>query len=270
MALVLFLVGLVSLLIFVAKDAAVMVKENITLSVILEDGISNQYKNRIENFLKESQFTKSISYISKDDALKDHIKSLGEDPRKFLGYNPLLASIEVNLKAVYANPDSVKMIESRLASFDYIDRIAYQKDMVNLVNDNVQKASMVLLGITVILLLVSMTLINNTVKLSVYANRFLINTMKLVGATSWFIRKPYVIKGMINGLLSGCIALIILAGVVFYVQYEFGITGFALNPVSTLYVAAIVLLSGMALTACSSYLAVGRYLRISSNDMYLV
>ena len=145
MALVLFLVGLVSTLLFLAHDAAVYVKENITLSVILEDGINTQYEKRIENFLKTSPYTKSVSYISKEDALKDHIQSLGENPEKFLGYNPLQASLEVNLKAEYANNDSVKMIESKLAAFEYIDKVAYQKDMVSLVNDNVKKISMVLL-----------------------------------------------------------------------------------------------------------------------------
>ena len=154
MALVLFLVGLVSTLLFLAHDAAVYVKENITLSVILEDGINTQYEKRIENFLKTSPYTKSVSYISKEDALKDHIQSLGENPEKFLGYNPLQASLEVNLKAEYANNDSVKMIESKLAAFEYIDKVAYQKDMVSLVNDNVKKISMVLLGLAVVLLLV--------------------------------------------------------------------------------------------------------------------
>jgi len=270
MALVLFLVGLVSTLLFLAHDAAVYVKENITLSVILEDGINTHYEKRIENFLKTSPYTKSVSYISKEDALKDHIQSLGENPEKFLGYNPLQASLEVNLKAEYANNDSVKMIESKLAAFEYIDKVAYQKDMVSLVNDNVKKISMVLLGLAVVLLLVSMTLINNTIKLSVYSNRFIINTMKLVGATSWFIRKPYVRSGIINGCIAAFLSVIMLGMLVLYVQYEFGLTGMLLQPMSVFYVIFIVFVSGILLTAASSYMSVGKYLKKSTNDLYLV
>ena len=270
MALVLFLVGLVSTLLFLAHDAAVYVKENITLSVILEDGINTQYEKRIENFLKTSPYTKSVSYISKEDALKDHIQSLGENPEKFLGYNPLQASLEVNLKAEYANNDSVKMIESKLAAFEYIDKVAYQKDMVSLVNDNVKKISMVLLGLAVVLLLVSMTLINNTIKLSVYSNRFIINTMKLVGATSWFIRKPYVRSGIINGCIAAFLSVVMLGMLVLYVQYEFGLTGMLLQPMSVFYVVFIVFVSGILLTAASSYMSVGKYLKKSTNDLYLI
>ena len=201
--------------------------------------------------------------------MKDHIASLGEDPQDFLGYNPLKASLEVKLKANYANTDSVAVIESKLGAFEYIDRIAYQKDMVSLVNENVRKVSLVLLGLAVVLLIVSIALINNTVRLSVYSNRFLINTMKLVGATHSFIRKPYIVKGMLNGLIAALIALVLLAGMIYYILYEFGMQATALNPVSALFVALIVIVTGIILTAVSSYFAVGRYLKMNTNDMYL-
>ena len=269
MSLVLFLVGLVSLLLFVARDMSVFVKENINLSIVLNDEIDQSYTKRIEKYLKSSAFTKSVDYVSKEDALKDHIASLGEDPQDFLGYNPLKASLEVKLKANYANTDSVAVIESKLGAFEYIDRIAYQKDMVSLVNENVRKVSLVLLGLAVVLLIVSIALINNTVRLSVYSNRFLINTMKLVGATHSFIRKPYIVKGMLNGLIAALIALVLLAGMIYYILYEFGMQAAALNPVSALFVALIVIVTGIILTAVSSYFAVGRYLKMNTNDMYL-
>lgn len=269
MSLVLFLVGLVSLLLFVARDMSVFVKENINLSIVLNDEIDQSYTKRIEKYLKNSAFTKSVDYVSKEDALKDHIASLGEDPQDFLGYNPLKASLEVKLKANYANTDSVAVIESKLGAFEYIDRIAYQKDMVSLVNENVRKVSLVLLGLAVVLLIVSIALINNTVRLSVYSNRFLINTMKLVGATHSFIRKPYIVKGMLNGLIAALIALVLLAGMIYYILYEFGMQATALNPVSALFVALIVIVTGIILTAVSSYFAVGRYLKMNTNDMYL-
>ena len=268
MSLVLFLVGLICLLLFVARDVSVYVKENINLSIVLDDEISNSYKQRIEKYLTSASFAKSITYVSKEDALKDHIESLGEDPKDFLGYNPLKASIEVKLKAGYATPDSVAVIEAKLNTFEHIDRIAYQKDIVSLVNENVKKASLVLLGLAIVLLIVSVALINNTVRLGVYSNRFLINTMKLVGATNWFIRKPYLLSGMLNGLFASLISLLMLAGMVYYIMIEFGLTGLALNPLTIILVSLIVIVSGVVLTTVSSYFAVGRYLKMKTHDMY--
>ncbi len=270
MSLVLFLVGLISLLLFVARDLSIYVKENINLSIVLDDEISNSYKQRIEKYLMDSPFTRSVVYVSKEDALKDHIASLGDDPKDFLGYNPLKASIEVKLKASYANNDSVSKIEKKLSTFEHIDRIAYQKDLVGLVNDNVRKASLVLLGLAVVLLIVSVALINNTVRLGIYSNRFLINTMKLVGATNWFIRKPYIKNSILNGLLAAIISLFMLYGMVYYILTEFGLSGFSLNPVTMLIVSMVVILSGIILTALSSYLAVGKYLKMNTNDIYML
>jgi len=268
MSLVLFLVGLVSLLMFVARDMSVFVKENINLSIVLDDEIDQSYTKRIEKYLTTSSFAKSVDYVSKEDALKDHIASLGEDPQDFLGYNPLKASLEVKLKANYANTDSVAVIESKLKAFEHINRIAYQKDMVSLVNENVRKVSLVLLGLAIVLLIVSIALINNTVRLAVYSNRFLINTMKLVGATHWFIRKPYIIQGLLNGFVAALISLAMLAGMVYYILYEFGMTAAALNPVSAVLVSLIVIVAGVVLTSLSSYFAVGRYLKMNTHDMY--
>jgi cell division transport system permease protein len=268
MSLVLFLVGLVFLLLFVARDMSTYVKENINLSIVLDDASKKSDVQRIEKYLNATAFAKSVQFISKEDALKDHIASLGEDPQNFLGYNPLLASVEVKLKAEYANPDSVSMIEAKLKNFEHINRIVYQKDMVSLVNDNVKKLSFILLGLAAILLIVSVALINNTIRLSLYSNRFLINTMKLVGATSWFIRRPYMGSSMVNGLFASVIALLLLTGVVFFVHYEFGMPGAMIQTSTALIVSAIVVLLGVSLSAISSYMAVGRYLKMNTNDMY--
>lgn len=270
MSLVLFLVGLISMLLFVAHDLGVQVKENINLSVILEDDISDDYRARIQKYIEKAPFSKSVMYVSKEAALEEHIRAMGEDPQEFLGYNPLRASLEVKLKADYAISDSVDMIETKLKAFDDISRVSYQREMVNMVNENINKISLLLLGLAIVLLIVSMALINNTVRLSIYANRFLINTMKLVGATSWFVRKPYIIKGVINGLMASIIALIMLAVMVFYILRSFGMTVYVIHPLTALSVSAIVIVLGIILTALSSYSAVGRYLRMNRNDMYFV
>ncbi|MDO9633758.1 MAG: permease-like cell division protein FtsX [Paludibacter sp.] len=270
MALVLFLIGLVSLLLFVARDVSTQIKENISLSVVLNENISATNTQRIENYLDKSKYVKSVAFISKEEALKEHIQTMGDDPEKFLGYNPLMASFEIKLHAVYANNDSVEIIESKLKVFEGINRIAYQKDIVNLVNDNITKISFVLLVVTTILLLISITLMNNTIRVSIYSNRFLINTMKLVGATPWFIRKPYVIKGMINGFLASLIAIGLLAVLIAYINNNTGLNLFTLQTTTLFEVSAIVIVLGIVLTALSSYFAVGRYLRMQTNDMYFV
>jgi cell division transport system permease protein len=256
MSLVLFLVGLVFLLLFVARDMSTYVKENINLSVILDDQTGKQDEQRIEKYLSNSPFAKTVEYISKSDALKDHISSLGENPQDFLGYNPLKASIEVKLHEAYANNDSVSKLQTKLKTFEHINRVVYQKDIVSLVNDNVKKISIILFGIAAILLLVSIALINNTIRLSLYSNRFLINTMKLVGATPWFIRKPYLKNSMMNGLIASIISIFLMIGVISFVRYEFGLDVNILYSFSFLSVSAIVLLSGIVLTATSTYLAV--------------
>jgi len=270
MSLVLFLVGLVFMLLFVARDMSTYVKENINLSVILDDKTTQPEEKRIEAYLTNSPYARSHEYISKDAALKDHISSLGENPQEFLGYNPLKASIEVKLHAQYANNDSVRMIESKLKAFENVNSIVYQKEMVGLVNDNVKKVSLVLLGLAAVLLFVSIALINNTIRLSLYSNRFLINTMKLVGATPWFIRRPYLIRSMLNGLIAAVLSILLLIGVVFFVQYQFGIPDMMIQAMNLISVSVIVLLLGLLLTAISSYFSVGRYLRMNSNDMHFI
>ncbi len=268
MSLVLFLIGMVSLLLFIARDMGKQIKENINLSLVINDEASSAGIKRIEQYLLNSSYVKSVNFISKEDALKEHIETMGDNPAKFLGYNPLMASLEVKLHAEYANVDSVAVIETKLKQFDIINRIAYQKDMVSLVNENITRISVMLLGIATILLLISIALINNTIRVSIYANRFLINTMKLVGATPWFIRKPYIKNGIINGLLAALLSLGLLSMLVFYIFQETDINLFTLQTMTLLQVSLIVLVVGVLLTALSSYLAVGRYLRMQTNDMY--
>jgi cell division transport system permease protein len=270
MSLVLFLIGLVFLLLFMARDMSTYVRENINLSLILDDQTGKLDEQRIEKYLTNSPYAKSIEYISKPEALKDHISSLGDNPQEFLGYNPLKASIEVKLREAYANNDSVNIIQTKLKTFGHIMRVVYQKDMVSMLNNNVKKVSLILLGLAAVLLFVSIILINNTIRITLYSNRFLINTMTLVGATPWFIRKPYIVSSIINGLISAGLSLLLLASVVYFVQYEFGISDLVARSFSFIFVAVIVILSGTLLSAISSYFAVGKYLRMETNDMFVI
>lgn len=269
-SLVLFLIGLTCMLLLGAHDMSKHVKENIKLSILLDDKIEEDYVKRIERYLLASPYAKSVEYVSKDDALKELIETLGEDPQEFLGYNPLLASLEVNLNAAYANSDSVAMIESKLKTFENINRVVYQRDVFNLVNDNVRKISFILLGIALILLFISIALINNTIRLAIYSNRFLINTMKLVGATSWFIRKPYMRRSMFNGLTAAILAIICLGGLFYYIQNKFGFEELNISLQTAAIVCSIIILTGILITGISSYRSVGRYVKMDTNEMYFV
>ena len=269
-SLVLFLIGLMCMLMLVARDMTTHLKENIKLSIILDDKIEADYVKRIERYLMASPYAKSVKYVSKEDALKEMIETLGEDPQGFLGYNPLLASLDVNLNAAYANSDSVSMIETKLKTFENINRVAYQRDVVNLVNDNVRKVSLILLGIAAILLFISIALINNTIRLAIYSNRFLISTMKLVGATSWFIRKPYVKRSIFNGFIAAILAIAYLAVLLYYVQNNIGFEELKISTQTVAIVSGVMLLTGIVITGLSSYFSVGRYVKMSTNDMYFI
>lgn len=271
MALVLFLIGMLALTLFLTRDMTNYVKENLNMTVVLNDEANEQQTQKIENFLKKSKFAKSVEYISKEQALKEHVEYLGEDPQAFLGFNPLFALFEVKLNADYANTDSVAMIEKSLKRFESsIDEVGYQKDVIAEVNDNIKKITIILLGLTAILLLISFVLINNTVRLRVYSNRFIINTMKLVGAKGWFIRKPYIKQSVLNGIVAAIIALVMLAALVVYFKYNFDLDTQLIKHETMLIVAGVVLVSGILLTAISSYFAVGRYIRMRTDDIYYV
>ena len=268
MSMVLFLVGLLALILFLTRDMSRELRENLTLSVVIKDEATAQQISGIKEFIEKSPFAKSAQYITKEQALKDHVDALGEDPAEFLGWNPLFASLEVKLNASYAHPDSVAKIEQQLSRYENIHKVVYQRDMIAMVNENIRKISYILVGLTSILMLISFALINNTVRLRTYSNRFIINTMKLVGAKSWFIRKPYIKQSIFSGVIAAVLAMLLLSGLVFYMKYKFGLETVFITKETALVIAGIVLISGIILTAISSYFAVGKYIRMCTDDMY--
>lgn len=268
MSMVLFLVGLLALILFLTRDMSRELRENLTLSVVIKDEATAQQISGIKKFIEKSPFAKSAQYITKEQALKDHVDALGEDPAEFLGWNPLFASLEVKLNASYAHPDSVAKIEQQLSRYENIHKVVYQRDMIAMVNENIRKISYILVGLTSILMLISFALINNTVRLRTYSNRFIINTMKLVGAKSWFIRKPYIKQSIFSGVIAAVLAMLLLSGLVFYMKYKFGLETVFITKETALVIAGIVLISGIILTAISSYFAVGKYIRMCTDDMY--
>lgn len=270
-SLVLFVLGLIAFIGVFANELSVFVKENIGFTVVLKDEIKSSEITKMERVIRRSPYSKSFQYISKENALKELTQELGENPEEFLGFNPLQASIEVKLHAEYANNDSIAQIEKSIRSLSgNIREFNYRKDIVEIINNNMKKMSFLLLGLAAILLAISFTLINNTVRLGIYAKRFLIHTMKLVGATSGFIRRPFVFSHVTSGIIASVIAIGMLTGLLYLIGQEY--PGFykIVTIELLLIVYGIILSLGILITMVASYFATNRYLRMKADDMYLV
>ena len=267
-SLVLFLLGLVGLLLLNAKRLSIHVKENIGFSVILKNDAKEVDVIRLQKNLDAKKYVKSTKYISREEAARETAEELGEDFIEFLGYNPLPASIDVKFYADYANPDSIATIEKELQRFEEVDEIMYHESLIHLVNENVRKISLIILAFSGLLFFIAAALINNTIRLSVYARRFLINTMQLVGATHSFIRKPFLFRSAEHGVYASVIAILLLIGVVFLIQKEFMevISFHDIDILSILFL--IVILLGIVLNWISTYFAINKYLRMRSDDLY--
>ena len=267
-SLVLFLLGLMGLLLLNSQRLSDYVKENIGFSVILKDNIKEVDIIRLQKELDATTYVKSTEYIPKERAAKEFSEELGEDFVGFLDYNPLLASIEVKLYAQYANPDSIAVIEGSFQDFPQVKEVYYQKNLVNLINDNVQQISLYIFAFSLLLLFIAVVLINNTIRLSVYSKRFIINTMQLVGATNSFIRRPFIYKSVLQGVLGAAIAILLLLGIIDLAQQELsGVISFKeyeLLGILFLLVVAV----GVVLTCLSAYFAVNKYLRMKADELY--
>lgn len=265
---VLFMLGLLGLLLLQADKLSKHVKENISLSVIINEDVKESSILEFQKKLDISPYVRYTEYIPKEKAAADLKEQLGEDFISFLGYNPLLPSIDVHLKAVYANNDSIRKIEQSLLQDEGVREVFYQKSLVELVNANTRKLSYLLTGFSILLLFIAIALINNTIRLSVYAKRFLLRTMQLVGATQGFIRKPFVTQGILQGLIGGITANLLLTLVLFWAQRQIPELN-ALHDLRTfLSLLALVLMMGIVLTWISTYLAVRKYLKIRTDELY--
>lgn len=267
-SLVLYLLGLLLAVLFMTYQVSNEVRENVGLSIVLNDSIENEELKRLQDMLNVAVFTKEVNYVSKEQALQEHITALGEDPVAFLGYNPLSASIELKLKADYAVSDSVQWIESKLKPFQSIKQVVYHKDLIDLLDQNVQLILGLLLLLVALLLAVSIILINNTIQLMVYSKRFLINTMKLVGATGRVIKAPFLRKNALVGVCASILAMALLVATAYYCHYSMGIMLLPKEPVMLTLLGAMILLCGLLISVGASYVAVGRYVRMKTDDLY--
>jgi cell division transport system permease protein len=267
-SLLLILLGSVGLLLLNTKRISDYVRENIIFKVILKDNIREVDIFQIQKALDAKKYVKETVYIPKEKAALELQEELGEDFIEHIGHNPLLPSIEVKFLASYANNDSIKIIEEDLREFEEINEVYYQKNLIHTVNENVRKITFLVLIFSSFLLLIAITLINNTIRLSIYSKRFIIRTMQLVGATAAYIRKPFLYRSVIQGILGALIAIAVLIGFVYFLQDEMsGII--RLNDIKTLAILfGIVMLMGIFVNWISTFAAVTKFIRIKTDKLY--
>lgn len=265
---VLFLIGLECVLLLSTQTFIRNVKQSTAVDIVLKQNTDTATVSRLRKVLDVAPYCLDYRYISSEEALQEHITTLGEDPVKFLGYNPLLASFEVHMRENYANPDSLAVIEKRLESLPYVEQVVYQEDLFSVLNRHIQELSWWLLAVAGLLLLISLVLIGNTIRLQIYSQRFMINTMRLVGAKASMIKAPIVRRSMGIGFLAGLLALVGIAAAIWYVNHRMGILLFPLTWQNMAFVCAVVMLAGLLITFFASLFATGRYIRMRTDVMY--
>lgn len=269
-SLVLLLLGTVTLVVLSAKSLSDHIRENLELSLLLNDNVTEGEVNNIINYAQGKPYAKEVVYISKEDILAEQTASMGIDPTEFLGYNPYTASIEVKLRADYANTDSIIPIKSQLMRYTQIREITYPSELMDNVNDNIRKISAVLLALALALSLISFALINNTIKLTIYSQRFLLHTMKLVGASWGFIRRPFLMRNMSIGIVSGLLANgLIIGGIFLLLRYEPQMSHLFTLPTMAI-VGGSVMLFGLIITILCAYVSINRFLKMKAGDLYYI
>lgn len=267
-ALVLFLLSILGLMIINARELSDYFRESLSFSIILDEDVKEADIRMLKKDLDAKEFIKATEYISKDDAAAKLREELGEDFLSFLGYNPLSPTIDVFLHAGYANPDSIVKIEKYLLEFPVVSEVYYQESVLHLINDNIRKIGLFLGILSLFLFLISVTIINNTVRLSVYSRRFIIRTMQLVGATRSFVRKPFLVRSAFHGLLAALLALLLLMGLLYMVEREF-FSQFTLENIGLFFLLMVfIIITGVVINVVSTFFAVNRYLNISEDKLY--
>ncbi|MCD8284717.1 MAG: permease-like cell division protein FtsX [Prevotellaceae bacterium] len=265
---VLILLGLTILCGLTARHMSESVRQSLTVTVLFADEATDSTAKAFQKALRKQAWTKTVTYISKEQALKEQSEAMGTDPTEFLGMNPFNPSLELNLQAQYACTDSLLWISKVLRENPQVSDVVYQKDIVERLNSNLHKISYVLLGVAVVLMLITLVLINNTVRLSVYSRRFVIHTMKLVGASWGFIRRPFMARAFWIGLSSGILAdAALLAGLRLLWEYDRTMTEYV--PLENILITgASVMVCGLLLTLICTFVSVGHFLGMRESELY--
>lgn len=267
-SLVIFMLGIFGLVLINTQRLTNYVKENIGFTVMLNEDVKEIDVLQLQKTLDASEWVKSTQYVSREEAASILQQDLGEDFISFLGFNPLSSSIDINLNATHTTSDQISSIERELKEHALIKDIVFQKDLVEAINQNVQKISLLLFGFCALLFIIAIALINNTIRLSVYSKRFLIRTMKLVGATHGFIRKPFLYNGLTQGMFGALISILLLMIALFGVQKEMPEL-LVLQDLPTVgVIMGTMFIIGILMSLLATNMAVGKYLRMNEDDLY--
>lgn len=266
--LVLFLLGALGLFVINSKKLADNFKEEIAVTVFFKNEATDSTLTAFSNELKTAKFVKKAVYVSKEQAAKNHSEVVGEDFISFLGVNPLQNSFDVYLKADYVVRDSIDRIEDRLRKNEMIGDVVYDKQIVKLVNENIQKISLWMLIVSGVFALVSVLIINSSMRLSIYSKRFIIKTMQMVGATKAFIRKPFIWTSVKLGMIGGVLAVIALISLLFWIDNANPGLGVLDEPIATGIILLAVFGLGVLITFVSTFFATQRFLNLRTDDLY--
>lgn len=267
-ALVLFLLGMLGLLVLNTKKMADHFKEQITISVFLKETAKEVEIDQLQKSLSMAEYTKAAIYVSKEEAAKKHSEEIGENFMDFLGYNPLKNSIDVNLNADFVSPEKIEEIAFEISAKSYVDEVNYDKPLVGLLNDNVKRIGFWILVASGVFTFIAVLLINSSIRLSIYSKRFIIKTMQMVGATKSFIRKPFIWTNIKLGMLGSVLALLALAGLLYYLDVNFPDLGLLQDPTVLIILFIGVFTLGLLISLISTYFATQRFLNLRTDELY--
>jgi cell division transport system permease protein len=267
-SLVLFLLGLLGLIVINARELSDYFRESLSFSIFLDEGAREADIRMLQKDLDAKQYVKSTVYVSKEEAAAKMKEELGEDFISFLGDNPLPPSIDVYLYADYTSPDSVAKIEKYVTGYPFVQEVLYRESLLILINENIRKIGVFILIISTFMFIISITIINNTIRLSIYSRRFIIRTMQLVGATRSFIRQPFLVQGAFQGLLAAIIAMSLIMGMLYLIEREFFMIFTFESPEMLIFLGAGIIVTGMLISIVSTFFSVNRYLDIPEDKLY--
>ena len=267
-ALVLLLLGIVAFLGLAAKQVTNNLKENIGFDVVVKETATEADVNQLKQMWNNAAYMSSVKYISREDALKEWERETGEDLMEVLGVNPLSAEFEIHVKPEYASTDSIAKIAKAIRQNPAVESVEMQRELIDSINRNIENVSIILGIIAVILTLISFALINNTVHLSVYSKRFLIHTMKLVGAKSSFIRRPFVMSNVVNGIIAGFIAILLLCTAIYYLFSYIDGTAEIIGITEISIVCVGIMIVGIVLCALAASIATNKYIRLDYDSLF--
>ncbi len=267
-ALVLFLLGLLGMLVLNTKKIADHFKEKIALTVYLKDTAKEVEITQLKQSLALSDYTKSATFVSKETAAEQLSKDIGENFMEFLGYNPLQNSIDVYFNADFVSPEKLEEITSEITAKDFVDEVIYDKPLIALLNDNVKKISLWVLIISGMFTVIAVLLINSSIRLSVYAKRFTIKTMQMVGATKRFIRRPFVFQSIKLGIIGAVIAMAGMGGVMYFLNKNFAELHLFDNVLILILLFVFIFLMGIIITGISTFIATQRFLNLRTDELY--